>query len=133
MRNETLLKVIIAVFAIVLIVLATFVYGNVQRSKQKSSSSNNQASVQPPANSPDKSQSNNQQQASPKPTTPPATTPTPAPSAPVAPTQPATSNIPATGASDAVIPMTILSVLAYLYFKSSTRNSSQIVSKSTLH
>lgn len=133
MRNETLLKVIIAVFAIILIVLATFVYGNVQRSKQKNSSNNNQASVQPPATSPDKPQQNTQPQSNAKPTPPPVTAPTPPVSPPVVAAKPSSAQMPVTGASDAVIPMTILSVLGYLYYKGFARNRNQIISKSSLH
>ncbi|MBA3679174.1 hypothetical protein H0W80_03225 [Candidatus Saccharibacteria bacterium] len=131
MRNETLLKVIIAVFAIILIVLATFVYGNIQRSnqnKQKSTNNSNQTSVKTP-DTIAQNQPNQSSQSGKSPTP----TPTPAPSpaskpAPVVASPPAKANMPTTGAGDAVIPMTILSVLAYIVLK----KRDLIVSKSQL-
>lgn len=124
MRHETLLKVIIITFAIVLIILATFVYGNIQRSNQKKSTSDNQNTVQTQTNSETSKENsstsdkptdqNNQSTQNTKPSTPTAA-PTPAASVP---STGATRSIPATGASDAVVPMTILSVLGYLYIKS---------------
>jgi len=134
MRNETLLKVIIAVFAIILIVLATFVYGNIQRSnqnKQKSTNNSNQTSVKTlDTTGQDKPNQSSQPGQSGKS---PTTTPTPAPSpaskpAPVVTSPPAKANMPTTGAGDAVIPMTILSVLAYIVLK----KRDLIVSKSQL-
>lgn len=124
-RHETLLKVIIIAFAIILIILATFVYGNIQRSNQKKSNSNNQNTVQTQTSSEqtkegtatndkpaeDKNKSSNQ------PSTAPAPTPTPTPQSPSQ-----NSTMPATGASDGVIPMTILSVLSYMYIKSKITN-----------
>lgn len=117
MRNETLLKVIIAVFAIVLIVLATFVYGNVQRSKQKTSTGgNNQASVSTPNSAtttlPDQSVQPNQ--APPAASKPAAPAPASAATPPVAPTPTKTAAMPSTGAEGAVIPMTVLAVLGYI-------------------
>lgn len=112
MRHETLLKVIIAFFGITLIVLATFVYGNVQRSKQKTQTAQT-----------NQNQTNNQAvntngsaaSDAPKTSQSPATSAAPAP---VTPTQPKTANIPTTGADSPVLPMTILSILVYLAYKS---------------
>lgn len=129
MRHETLLKVIIITFAIILIILATFVYGNIQRSNQKKSSSNNQNTVQTQTNSEpanDNTATNDkpaeENKSSDQPAQQPSTNPTPTPApAPQPPAQ--NSTIPATGAGDGVIPMTILSVLGYMYVKS--KNSKQ--------
>lgn len=106
MRHETVLKIIIGFFAIMLIVLATFVYGNVQRSKQKSQNN--------PSTNTEQAQQNNQSTpkndtANPTPATPPAVVPT-------SPAQTSSTNIPATGANDAVLPSTILGVLGYIIY-----------------
>ncbi len=129
MRHETLLKVIIITFAIILIILATFVYGNIQRSNQKKSSSNNQNTVQTQTNSEpanDNTATNDkpaeENKSSNQPTQQPSTNPTPTP-APTSQPPVQNSTIPATGAGDGVIPMTILSVLGYMYVKS--KNSKQ--------
>ncbi len=112
MRHETLLKVIIAFFGITLIVLATFVYGNVQRSKQKNQTAQtNQNQTNNQAVNTNGSTASDAPKTNPAPASP--TTP-----APVAPTQPKTTNIPTTGADNPVLPMTILSVLGYLAYKS---------------
>ena len=97
MSHESLLKGLIAFFTIIFIVLATFVYGNIERSKQKTASSTNQATVLPPAE-----------------TT--KTNPTPTTTA-VAPSVTTPKTTPTTGAGDNVLPMTILSVLGYMLFR----------------
>jgi len=124
MRHETLLRVIIATFAIILIVLATFVYGNVQRSKQKASTPTNQATVENPSTSSttqDQPTSNQSQPSTTKQDEPTASQPAQTQATPSTgntnTTQPTTS-IPATGGGAGVVPMTILSVLTYLYIKS---------------
>ncbi len=130
MRHETLLKIIIATFAIILIILGTFVYGNIQRSKQTNKGGSNQATVQSPkenentnnsnsdtptSNTPTNQSSSNASQNSAPQSNPVAPTNTPAPNT--------TTNIPTTGANEAVIPMTVLSTLAYLTFRSRKNNS----------
>lgn len=114
MRNETLLKIIIGVFAIILIILGTFAYGNYVRSKQ---SNQNQANNQPTVNKPTETPapapapSNNNQLPATKPTTPPATPVVPSPTPP--------AHTPATGAADtAVLGATVLAVGIYLVRKS---------------
>lgn len=125
MRHETLLKIIIGVFAIMLIVLATFVYGNVQRSKQKANNTNTQSTP-----SPNQTAVDNDKPATPSNnTTPPVTAPSTQPTTPpVATATPQSTNIPATGASDAVLPMTVLAILSFALY-----NRKQVVySKSQL-
>ncbi len=122
MRHDTLLKVIIAVFGIILIVLATFVYGNVQRSKQKAQNNqpNNTTQTQEVSQTPTKN--DNQANTNQAPAAQSAKTP-------VAPTKPASTSIPNTGASGlAAIPMTIIAVLGYVLRgqHSITRSKSQL-------
>jgi cytoskeletal protein RodZ len=115
MRNETLLKVIIAVFVVILIILGTFAYGNYARNKQAAQNKqNNQPTVDKPTQTP-----------APAPTPAPANSSshqpasTPAPTASVTASQPSKAHTPATGgAQDAVIPATILAVAGYLLVKS---------------
>lgn len=126
MRHETLLKIIIAVFAIILVILGTFAYGNFVRNKQ----ANNQ-------------QTSDKQASTNKPTETPAAAPTPAkdqphqPAATPSPTTPPVSanqtppaRTPATGgAQDAVLPATILAVMGYILLKN--KNLQAVVSKSS--
>lgn len=139
MRHETLLKIIIIVFAVTLIILATFVYGNIQRSNQKKSSSNDQNTVQTQTNSEtvkdsnvpdDKQATNNSSNNQATQSTAPAQTPAPSSTTPS--TGAKTANIPATGASNAVIPMTILSVLGYLYIKSRSEKKALVYGSSQI-
>jgi len=115
MRNETLLKIIIAVFAIILIILGTFAYGNYVRSKK---SSQNQTNTQPTVNKPSETPA-------------PAPAPSPnntaqlpasnsaTPTRPVTPTPTPPAHTPATGAAgDAVIGATVIAVGVYLLRKS---------------
>lgn len=125
MRNETLLKIIIAAFAIILIILATFVYGNIQRSKQKTKTTSNQNTVQSPQsstqqNTDNKNTEQNNSTSNPSSTTQPtqnqqSNSVSPSTTAPSSTQQ--NSSIPSTGANDAVIPMTIVSTLGYVYIK----------------
>lgn len=127
MRNETLLKIIIGVFAIILIILGTFAYGNYVRSKQ---SSQNQANNQPTVNkptetpSPAPAPSNTTQQ--------PANSPTNSaaqPVKPVTPTPATPAHTPATGAAgDAVVGATVIVVGVYLLRKS--KQTPLVVSRS---
>jgi cytoskeletal protein RodZ len=127
MRNETLLKVIIAVFVIILIILGTFAYGNYARNKQSSQNKqNNQPTVNKPTETPAPAPatSNNTQH---QPAAAPASTPAAStPSTPA--TQPPKAQIPATGAEGAVIPATILAVISYILVKS--RRDKLVLSKS---
>lgn len=89
-------------------------YGNIQRAKQKDAGSTTQTNTEQVK---DSNSANDQPTESTQPTAP-ATNPSPS----TAPAPPPTknSNIPATGASDGVVPMTILSVLGYLFVRSKT-------------
>ena len=128
MRNETLLKIIIGVFAIILIILGTFAYGNYVRSKQ---SSQNQANNQPtvnkptetPAPAPAPAANNNNSQSN---------TPPPANNQPAKPvtTQPATpAQTPATGAAgNAALGATVIAVGIYIVRR--TKPSSLAFSRS---
>lgn len=123
MRKPTLVKLLVGVFLVVLLVGATFWYGNAQRAKQlkqRSDGQQAQSSTQQnpqslpniePAN-PAGPMANNQ---------PTATPPTPTPAAPAQPvqsTQPPAANMPSTGGEGSVIPLTILVTLGYIYLKS---------------
>lgn len=131
MRNETLLKVIIGVFAIILIILGTFVYGNFVRNKQtaqNNQANKNEAAVEKPNTVPE---------AAPAPapaapaTTPaqPATTPAAPATTPVATTAHPKAEMPSTGgAQDGIIGATILAIAGYLFIKS--RKSHVAISKS---
>lgn len=119
MRQDTLLRIIIAVFAIILIVLATFVYGNVARNKQKANTTNT-AAVDDTQTTTSTDQASNQT-SSQSTNTPTASTPSNQVSSNTTPTSGSssqTTTIPQTGPNGAVIPMTILSVLGYMYIKS---------------
>jgi cytoskeletal protein RodZ len=136
-KNETLLKIVIGVFAIILIVLGTFAYGNMQRQKQKDQAKNNSAQVSsntPTAqNAPAQPQNQPSSPAAPaKPATPPATAAKPTPPATVTPSQPAGHpTIPSTGAETiVVIPATLLALLSYLYVKARRSNQYIAISKS---
>ncbi len=125
MQNDRILKTIIILFAGVLVILSTFVYGNIQRSKQKTASNSNNAVVVPPSNDSSTKLPNSDNKPA---SLPPATTPAAVPVAPS--TQPNAAKTPATGASDAVLPMTIISVLGYIYFSRAKRSSQLALSKS---
>jgi|GEM_PF-1899503 len=124
MKNEKILKTIIIIFAGILIVLSTFVYGNIQRAKQKTANDNKAVVV--PAQTETSTKLPDVEN---KPKSPNQATPTVAvvPSA----SQPTGIKTPATGASDAVIPLTIISVLAYIYI-SSLKKTSQLTSAKSL-
>lgn len=125
MRNDRILKTIIILFAAVLVILSTFVYGNIQRAKQKTASNSNKAVVVPSSNDSSAKLPNSEN----KPTSlPPATTP--ATTAVVPTTQPNAAKTPATGSSDAVLPMTIISGLGYIYITKSKKTRQQAFSKS---
>ncbi len=125
MRNDRILKTIIILFAAVLIILSTFVYGNIQRAKQKTASNTNKTVIVPPSNDSSAKLPNSDDKPQ---ELPPATSP--ATVAVVPSTQSGAAKIPATGASDAVFPMTIISVLAYIYFFRAKRPSHLAPSKS---
>lgn len=111
MRNETLLKVIIGVFAIILIILGTFVYGNFVRNKQttqNNQANKNEAAVEKPNTVPE-----------PAPAPTPATTPAAPATTPVATTTHPKAEMPSTGgAQDGIIGATILAIAVYLFVKS---------------
>ena len=129
MHRPTLVKLAVGVVLILLVVIATFWYGNAQRNaqtKQNTSPQPAQNSQQlPNTDQAPKSSNDSDQKTEPAPSTAPAqpATPTPAQSQPVAPVANSgpSATMPSTGGELSIVPLTILATLAYMYVRSRPR------------
>lgn len=110
------MRIVVAILAVTFIVLLTFAYGNSKRQDKNTTSSNNKTSENnQKSNSSSQSQnstsSDNSTQNKTKPNT---SSPTPPPNPqPTSPTTP----IPTTGPSFVEIPLTIITLLTIIYFR----------------
>ncbi len=126
MHKPTLIKLAAGIILIVLVVIATFWYGNAQRATQLKKRSSEQPTQQqnvqlPSADVPSVAPQNAGDAATNKNgTSSPA--PAPQPNHPATPpAQPAAepaASMPSTGGEASIIPLTILATLSYMYFRS---------------